>query len=214
MPNLNTPPTPETLSAMIDSIKVYYADNEKTLSQEEQKLVASLPTKNRIVYDMDDSQREVLYRSVRHIWKEMTGKEPDFQTENKDAENLDGAYWMFPGGILVSGFNHFQAAKENKLLVCSMLDINPIVFEKMIAAGDPNEVIMLLIARGGVRTLINREKSEVIMQTNEESWPWVKDKLEKMYHKNKIAKVVDLSQPFEGWETGVTVRVKNVDTKP
>jgi len=156
---------------------------------------------------MDDSQRDVLYRSVRHIWKGMTGNEPEFASEHSDSKDLDGSYWMMPGGVLITGFNHFQAAKENRILVCSILNINPLVFEKLLASGDTGEVINLIIARGGVRTLISREKSEVVMQTSEASWPWVKDKLEKMYHKNKIAKVLDLSKPYDGWTSGVTIRV-------
>jgi hypothetical protein len=92
-------------------------------------------------------------------------------------------------------------------MICSLLDINPIVFEQMLSRQNTSDVIALIVTRGGIRTLIDRQKSEVIMQTNEESWPWVKEKLEKMYHKNKIAKVIDLSVPYTGWESGVTIRI-------
>jgi len=203
----NKSPEPEMISAMIDSIKVYYADHEDTFSSSEKRIIENFPSKSRILNDMDNAQRDVVYRSVKHFWKQITGQEPDFALDNRDAVNLDGSYWMMPGGVLLAGFNHFQAAKENRILVCSILNINPLVFEKLLASGDTGEVINLIIARGGVRTLINREKNEVVMQTSEASWPWVKDKLERMYHKNKIAKVVDLSKPYEGWTSGVTIRI-------
>lgn len=202
----NDAPNPEALAAMIDSIKIFTEDHDQSLSPSEKKIVDNFPSKRRVLDDMDDAQRNILYRSVRHIWKTMTGREPEFESVNKDAAHLNGAYWMMPGGILLSGFNHFQIAKENKFLVCSLLNINPLVFEKMLATGDTGDVIMLILARGGVRTLINRDKQEVVMQTNEESWPWAKEKLEKMYHLDKVVKIIDLSQPYEGWKSGVTIR--------
>jgi hypothetical protein len=208
MPHPNKAPDIEALVAMVDSIRIFSEDNGDLLSDSENKLVENMPSKNYILYKMNDAERDVLYRSVRHIWQKITGKDPEFESTNQDAVNLDGVYWMLPGGVIISGFNHFQTAKENKLLICSLLNINTMVFEKLLASGNPNEIISLILARGGVRTLINREKSEVVMQTNESSWPWVKQKLEKMYHKNKTAKVVDLSRPYQGWQSGVTIKIK------
>lgn len=207
MPN-NELPSPETLAAMVESIKVFHADNSDSFEPSDAKLANVLPSRNRIIHDMNDAQMDALYHSVLHLWEKMTGSKPEFESSNEDASNLDGAYWMLPGEVLLSGYNHFQSAKENRILVCSMLNINPLVFERLMASGDVNEVIGLVLARGGVRVLINRKQNQVIMQSNESSWAWVKDKLEKMWHKNKIAKIVDLSQPYEGWKSGVTVRVK------
>jgi len=204
----NDMPSPEALAAMVDAIRVFRDDHADSFGPGEARLVDSLPARNRIVHDMDDAQRDALYHSVSHLWEGMTGGKPDFESSNRDAADLDGAYWMMPGGVLLAGYNHFQAAKENRILVCSMLHINPLVFEQMLASGDVNEVIGLVLARGGVRVLIDRARGEVVMQSTEDSWPWVKDKLERMWHKDKIAKVVDLSQPYEGWKSGVVVRVK------
>ena len=201
-------PCPEALAAMVDAIRVFFADHGDAFGKSEARLVESLPSRNRILHDMDDAQRDVLYRSVKHLWKGMSGSEPEFESQNTDAADLDGAYWMMPGGVLLMGFNHFQAAKDNRILVCSLLNINPLVFEQLLASGSVDEIVGLVLARGGVRVLIDRGKSEVVMQTGEESWPWVKDKLERMWHKNKIAKIVDLSQPYEGWKSGIVVRVK------
>lgn len=205
MPEQYQTPVPDAIAAMVDSIRIFSEDNETAFDKNEKRLVDNLPSKTYILNKMSDAELDVLYRSIRHLWKSMTGGEPEFATKNNDAVNLDGVYWMLPGGVLLSGFNHFQTAKNNKLLVCSMLDINPLVFEKMLASGNVEEVISLILARGGVRVLINRNKSEVIMQTNESSWPMVKNKIEKMYHKNKFVKILDLSQPYKGWESGVTL---------
>lgn len=200
-------PSPEVLAVMVDSIRVFNEDNENDFNGSEKRLIGSLPAKSYILFKMGQPEMDVLYRSIRHLWKAMTGGNPEFKSENQDDKHLNGAYWMMPGGILLSGFNHFQTAKTNKLLVCSLLNINPLVFEKTLASGDRNEIISLILARGGVRALIDRDKSEVVMQTNEASWPWVKNKLEKMYHKNKIVKILDLSQPYEGWTSGVLIKI-------
>ena len=204
---MNTP-SPESLAAMIESIRLHYDDHEEAFGAAEQKLVDSLPVRNYVINEMNDAQRGVLFRNIRHLWVGITGKEPDATQGSAEAHNLNGSYWMLPGGVLVSGFNHFQAAKDNRLMICALLDINPIVFEKMVGAGNPHDVISLILARGGVRVIIDRDSSTVTMQTNEDSWLWVKDKLERMWHKNKIAKVLDLSKSYEGWESGVTIRVK------
>lgn len=207
MPNPNKAPYPDALASMVDAIKVFYADHPQEFDAKDKKLIDSLATRTRIVEDMSDADRDVMYRGVKHLWVKMTGGNPEFESGGGDAKHLNGAYWMLPGGALLAGFNHFQAAKENKFLICSMLDINPIVFEKLLSAGDPHEVIGLVLARGGVRTLIDRANHKVVMQTNEESFPWVKGKLEKMYHKNKFIKIVDLSKPYVGWESGVLMQV-------
>ena len=204
----NKTPSPESLSAMIDSIKVFFSDHEHEFDKADKRIVESFPSKARILEDMDDSERDVMYRSVRHLWVKMTGKEPEFESVGSSDKYLDGAYWMLPGGVLIAGYNHYMAARDNKFFICSMLDINPLIFEKLLLAGDVNGAIGIIVARGGVRVLINRGKKEVVMQTNEASWPWVKGKLDKMYHKNKFAKVVDMKQPYEGWESGVTIKVK------
>jgi hypothetical protein len=201
-------PSPEVLASMIESIKIHYEDHSSSFDTSDTKIVSALPSRNFVLNEMDDAKRDILYRSVRHLWKRMTGKDPNLSVGSNDAHNLNGAYWLLPGGIIVSGFNHFQTIKENKLLFCSLLDINPIVFERMLVSGDVHEIIGLVISRGGVRMLVDRSKQSVIMQTTEASWPWVKSKLEKMYHKHKRAKVLDLSKPYEGWVSGVTIDVK------
>jgi len=200
-------PSPDAIAAMVDSIRVFDVDNENAFNKSEKKLVQSLPSKTFILFKMGQPELDLLYRSVKHLWNGMTGGDPEFKSENDEDAHLDGAYWMLPGGVLLSGFNHFQTAKSNKLLICSMLNINPLIFEKILASGDRNDIISLVLARGGVRTLISRKNSEVVMQTNESSWPWVKNKLERMYHKNKIAKILDLSKHYDGWTSGILIRI-------
>lgn len=208
MPTKNKTPSAEVMSAMADSIRIFYQDHKDSFSPDERRVVESLPAKAYILNEMDQAELDVLYRSIRHLWVGISGEDPELSSSNQDAKNLDGSYWFLPGGVMVAGYNHFTAAKNHKSMICAILDINPIVFEQLLSRQNSDDVIALLLARGGVRTLINRDRNEVVMQTNEESWPWVKGKLEKMYHKNKIAKVIDLSQPYEGWESGVTIRVK------
>jgi len=201
-------PSPEVMASLIESIKIHYVDHKDMFDKSDSKLVENLPSRNFVINEMDEPKMDLLFRSVRHLWKRMTGKEPDMSIDNQDAKFLDGVYWLLPGEVIVSGFNHFQTAKENKMLLCSLLDINPLVFERLLVSGDVHEVIGLIISRGGVRVLVDRGEHSVVMQTSEASWPWVKSKLEKMYHKIKKAKIVDLSKPYNGWTSGVTIDVK------
>ena len=201
-------PSPEVMASLVESIKIHYVDHKDSFDKADSKLAENLPSRNFIENEMDSPQMDLLFRSVRHLWKRMTGKEPNMSVDNKDATLLDGVYWLLPGEVIVSGFNHFQTAKENKMLFCSLLDINPLVFERMLVSGDVQEVIGLIISRGGVRVLVDRNEHSVMMQTSESSWIWVKSKLEKMYHKHKKAKIVDLSKPYNGWTSGVTIDVK------
>lgn len=207
MPSNKTPPA-AAMAAMAESIRIYYRDHADAFSPDEKRVIENLPSRGYIANEMDQPQLDVLNNSIRHIWKAISGGEPELEMSNPDAENLDGAYWFLPGDAMVSGYNHFTAAKDHKAMICAILDINPLVFEQMLSKQDHEAVIALLVARGGVRMLVDRAESRVAMQTNEESWLWAKGKIERMYHKDKIVKIIDLSQPYEGWQSGVTLRIK------
>jgi len=197
------------LATFADSLRLYRHDNGDSLDKETLRLIDNLPSRQAILTTMDDVELSLLQRAVGHIWRKVTGK--SIQTmdlsANPSSRMLEGCYWMLPGGVMLHGLNHFSAAKDHRDIICSILGINPFVFEHKLAS-DPEGLVGLVVSSGGVRVLVDKTKSSVYMQVNEKSWPWARDKAQRMYHKNKVVKILDLSQPYLGWESGVPVIIR------
>lgn len=197
------------LATFADSIRLSRHDNGDGMDKEMLRLIDNLPSRQAILTTMDDAELSLLQRSVGYIWRKLTGK--SIQTmdmsANPSSKTLDGCYWMLPGGVMLHGLNHFSTAKDHRDIICSILGINPFIFEHKLSS-DPEGLVGLVVSHGGVRVLADRNKSSVYMQVNEKSWPWARDKAQRMYHKNKVIKILDLSQPYLGWESGVSVIIK------
>lgn len=205
----------EDLVHLINSILLYYNDHKDEINKELKKSIESLPSEYIVQNKMSDVEIHMLYKIIRDIWKKITGQELDNVTlpeNNDDKRLLSGNYWMLPGYILLAGFNHFSIAKKHKGMFCSVLGLNPWIFERFIAS-DPNKLILYIISNGGVRMNVDKDNSIVICQTNEESFPWVRNKLMKMWHQTKVAKIVDLKANYNGWESGINMVInsKKVD---
>jgi hypothetical protein len=207
-------PDGEELSSYIESIKLHKRSDGDSIDKEISKLIDNLPSRRQVTLDMDDTQRGILYDTVGYIWREITGQKISDVDRNKqttDMDLLDGCYWMMPGGIILAGLNHFAAAKSHRGLICSLLNINQFIFESKIAT-DPDSLIGLIIARGGIRMLVRRgtpsAHGSVHIQTTKDSWTWARDKLQKMYHKKKVIKILDDSKPYNGWKSGVPIVIK------
>ena len=199
-------PNAETLAAYVDSVRLMTAGSEITLEKSLDRMVKNMPSRHQILRAMDDADRTILYDSVRYVWKKVTGHDiPDSAPTDTEKDTfMDGCYWLLPGGIEVHGLNHYSAAKNHRGVVCSLLDINPLVFEYKLNQ-NPDELIALVAYMGGVRMIVKRSTNSVFMQTTESSWPWARDKIKKMYHTNKVVKVLDPSQPYLGWKSGVPI---------
>lgn len=197
------------IATFVDSIKLYRHDNGGKVDSEVAKLIDNLPSKYMILSSMNEAELSLLHRSVGYIWRKITGKRiSETESEPYDVSNApDGCYWLLPGGLMLHGLNHFSAAKNNRDVICSMLNINPFIFEHKVNA-NPDGLVGLIVSRGGVRVLVKRNGSSVYMQTNEQSWPWARDKADKMYHKNRIIKVVGGSEDYKGWKSGVSIILK------
>ena len=205
----------EDLIHLINSILLYYNDHKDEMDKELKKSIESLPSQYMIENKASDVELHMLYKIIRDIWKKITGQELDDVKlpENEDDKRLlEGNYWMLPGSILLAGFNHFSIAKKHKGMFCSVLGLNPWVFEKFIVS-DPDKLIFYIISNGGIRVNVDKDNSIVICQTNEESFPWVRNKLMKMYHQTKVAKIIDLKAEYQGWKSGVNMIInsKKVD---
>lgn len=198
----------DELASFVDVIRLYRDDHARELSSELRRVVDNLPSGYIIKKEMNYSDLRILSKTIGYLWKEITGERLiDVERLVKydvEAQYLEGCYWLLPGEILVSGFNHFDAAKKHKSTICSLLDINPMLFEKALASR-PDGVIKMILKHNGVRVLIRRDASTVFMQSSESGWPLARDKLKKMSHKKKMLRVLDDSKPYKGWDSGVLI---------
>lgn len=196
------------LSAFMESLALHRREQVSSIDSDIANAIDNFPSIYKLA-EMGDAELDLLQETISFCWKRVTGERlprADDMTKTSNNIFLDGPYWLLPGGVMVSGINHYSIAKKNKGLFCSLLNLNPLVFEQWLHA-DPNKVVERLILNGAVRTVVDRENNKVFCQTTEESWPWVREKLSKMYHKIKIAKILDPTKPFKGWESGVPVRI-------
>ena len=206
------PVNPEEIIALIDSLRIYrqdHTDGIRTISKELVQRIDLLPSHYQVNRRMGNTELTLLRESLADLWKKVVGKDlPKDETIHapQSAKDLDGNFWMIPGGMMLKGINHYSAAKNHKNLLCSILNINPWIFEKKLY-GNPHEFIKFIIQNGGVRVNINRADSEIICQSNEASWATVVDKLRRMYHKKKVSKVIDPKRPYLGWVSGVPIIV-------
>ena len=201
----------EDLVHLINSILLYYNDHLAEIDKKLRKAIESLPSEYVVQNKMSDVEIHMLYKIVRNIWKEITGQDLDnVQLEHDDGEKktLAGNYWMLPGSILLGGYNHFSIAKRHKGMFCSVLGLNPWVFEKFVAS-QPDKLIFYILSNGGVRMNVDKDNSVVMCQTSESSFPWVRNKLMKMYHQTKVAKIVDLRATYEGWKSGINMVINS-----
>jgi hypothetical protein len=201
----------EDLVHLINSILLYYNDHKESIDKELKKSIESLPSEYMIEHKLSDVEIHMLYKIIRNIWKKITGQELDnvkLEQDNEEKRLLSGNYWMLPGSILLAGFNHFSIAKKHKGIFCSVLGLNPWLFEKFIVS-DPDKLIFYIISNGGIRMNVDKDHSIVICQTNEDSFPWVRNKLMKMYHQTKVAKIIDLKSKYEGWKSGINMVINS-----
>ena len=205
----------EDLIHLINSILLYYNDHKEEMDKELKKSIESLPSEYMVENKASDVEIHMLYKIIRDIWKKITGQELDdvkLPENENDKRLLSGNYWMLPGSILLAGFNHFSIIKKHKGMFCSVLGLNAWIVEKLIVS-DPDKLIFYIISNGGIRMNVDKDNSIVICQTNEESFPWVRNKLMKMYHQTKVAKIIDLKTEYQGWKSGVNMVInsKKVD---
>jgi len=197
---------PEELAAYVDAIRLHSSDGA---DQETVTKIGRLPARQYILRQMSPTELSILFENVMDIWKTITGEtlpQNPGTSAPQSAKDVDGSFWMLPGGVMLKGFNHFSTAIRHKNMLCNLLDINPFIFEEKMHR-NPSELIRMIIQHGGIRLHIDRAASRVIAQTNEESWPTVLQKFQKMYHKHKVARVLDPTRPYKGWKSGVPIIV-------
>ena len=111
---------------------------------------------------------------------------------------------MMTNGVILSGTNHFTIIKRNLDLFATLLNISTFVLHEKLAS-PPDEIIKTIIDHGGMRIFIKVDKT-MYCQVNPQTYSkWARSKIKKLDFKNKIVKVVDSSQPYKGWTTGITI---------
>ena len=198
--------SPEYLATLLEAIRLQVTSNPR-LDKATKDRIADLPSRHQALH-MGGVEIELALKPVKEIWKQLTGSNPpaDHIGAPQSTKDLDGNFWLLPGGILVRGYNHYTAAKKNKGMFCSLLGINPFVFEHRLASA-PNGLIQTLLEHGAVRGHIDRDTSRVIFQATSASWITARNKIMRMYHKHRVVKVVDTSRPYRGWDSGIPLLV-------
>jgi len=202
-------PDAEQIAACADALALYRSDHHQAMDKDLAKMIGNLPSRYRILREQDPVSLGILFDTIAYIWRKVTGKDVRDLVEapaSKSSE-LDGCYWLLPGGLMIGGLNHFAAAKRHRGVICALLGIDRFDFERCMAR-KPDEVIGLIVSKGGVRVLVKRSDSSVFMQATESSWPVAKRKISKLPHKVRTVKIVDLSVPYAGWSSGIPVSVK------
>ena len=203
-------PLTDELAACVEALSLYASDHSDRMPSDIKKMLNNLPSRYQITREYNEIQISLLHDTVGYLWRKVTGtKLPDRQgiADTTDAAELDGCYWLLPGGVMVSGLNHYSAAKDHKGMICSLLDINPFVFEHATQNRDPNVVIGLIVTNGGVRMLVKRSDNKVYMQTSQDSWVWAKDKVKRMWHGKRVVKILDPKARYKGWSSGIPVTI-------
>ena len=68
-------------------------------------------------------------------------------------------------------------------------------------------VIAYIIRNGGVRMFINSQREGFFQMTEEAYTKWARDKVQHFNLQKKIVKVIDLKVPYEGWNSGVVIKL-------
>lgn len=201
---------PDEIANFVSVIKLFVKQNPDELDKKWVEMANELPSEYQILNNLSSFELKFLYRTIATLWRQITGESISSLERtgggSHEAPVLDGCYWLLPGELLISGYNHYDAAKKHRGLLCSALDLNALVFERN-ASLDPERIIEHIIRNGGVRVLFDRNKSAVYMQCSEEGWPLARGKAKKMYHRKKIIKVLDRKEDYKGWKSGHPVKI-------
>jgi hypothetical protein len=206
-----TPPARDLLASLIGSLQIYRADRGESISPRLRSQIDRLPSRLYVLRKMPQDELPLLEKGLRALWKQAVGKDwpQEKAWSGEHLPHLDGDFWLLPGEILIGGFNHFSAAKQNKQMVCALLGINPFLFEQKLHAQDPLETVRLVLEHGGIRFFVDSRKSAVICQCNEESFPMAQRKMRRLVHRRKVVKVLDPTAPYRGWKSGVPIHVED-----
>ena len=198
--------TNEEVASYLEAINVHIKFGD-IKDKEFIEIAKSLPSPRKIRRNLSQHEAIVVFETVRWLWKEISGKDINDTFNFKPArETLMGNYWMIKNGLLLSGINHYGIVKRNLSLFAENLDINPFsIHEKL--AGKPSQLIKLIIDYGGMRIFVDSNKN-AFFQINEKAYAnWGRAKIKNLDFKKKIVKIIDPHYKYDGWKTGITIKL-------
>lgn len=199
-------PDGEQMALYVKTLKQYIKDNPN-VNEEWINLIDRMPSPRQIRQDFSIQEIKVLYETVEYLWKKITNNPiiPDKEVISAP-ETLMGNYWMFNNGILLQGINHYDIIKRNTGLICSLLDINGMTLQEYLCS-HPNKLIYFIIKNGGLRLFITKDKRLYAQMSAKTYGKFARNKIRKLDFKNKVAKVIDLKAKYEGWASGITIKL-------
>jgi hypothetical protein len=197
-------PTAEEIAAYIDALKIYLK-KDKIKDQSIQKLVQKLPYSDSVRMNFSEEECKLVFETIAYVWNKITGKDlfEDIKITN-DKKGLEGNYWMMINGIMLEGPNHFTIVKRNINLFSTLLNISPFVIHEKLSS-PPDELIKTIISNGGMR-IFGTSNNKLYIQVSDKTYSeWAREKIKKLDAKQKVVKVIDISKPYRGWDSGITV---------
>ena len=199
-------PSANVLATYVESLNLYALDNTGA-DQTIIKAIKSLPPPHIIKNDFSKSECRVIFETIGWLWKEITGKKLINEEKiQKAPETLKGNYWMLSNGLLLPGVNHYSIIKKNANLISSLLKINGMVLQQYLGK-NPKDLIGLVIRHGGVRIFVNTDRNAYFQMNQDIYAEWGRKKVKGYDFKKKIVKVIDLTAPYKGWDSGISVKL-------
>lgn len=193
------------LATYVESLKMFAKDSPN-IDKKLLGVIQSLPAPDTVRSSMGYEESAVLQESVNWAWKQITGnKMVDELKITKAPEHMMGNYWMLKNGVILEGINHLTIIRNNLSLMAILLNLDQMaILGNML---DPNKCIHMVIANGAIRAFVNHNKECFFQMTSQTYGDWGRNKIKKLDFPHKTVKVIDLKQPYAGWDTGISVKI-------
>jgi len=197
--------SPSILATYIEALKVHL--NDPKINQMYKEMIKKLPPSYVVRKTLSNEECSILFETVDYLWKKISGSSITKEEEMiKAPESLKGCYWLLKHGILMHGQNHFTIAKRNKTMLVPLLNLNTFTFEEYLSS-DPQKLIYYLIDNGAVRVFVNKDKNAFFQMMPEVYADWGKKKVQRYDMKKKVVRVIDRTVDYNGWKSGVAVKL-------
>lgn len=194
------------LALYAESLKSYIKDIPN-LDEQIVELIEALPAPRKIRQDFSLKECEVLFETIGYVWKKLTGQKLIQEKEMTDPpETLMGNYLLVKPGILLHGINIYGIVKQNASLISTLLNINGFALQEYLC-NKPNNLIKFLLENGAIRLFINKQKNLYAQMSSETYGKFGKQKIKKYDFKNKIVKIIDFEAPYNGWKSGIAIKL-------
>ena len=198
-------PPAKDLATYVESLKLYSKSSK--VDPEIEKLIKNLPTPKNVQNLLSSAELRVIAETIRFLWQKIAGQDIIGESKmEKASEKLLGNYWMISNGILLSGPNHCTIIKKNMDLFISLLDIDAFAMHENLAS-NPNTLIKLIIDHGGIRIFVNKNGKAFFQLSDSIYGKWGRKKIKKYDFKEKVVRVIDTSAPYNGWSSGIAIRI-------